>query len=315
VKVQDTLTAKYLSGEKQREHPHYLKGSIYCGICGSRLIVNHAKGNGGTYRYFVCIGRQQDKTSFTLRAIRIELAEDAVAAYYAKVQLPEDEVVRLRSYLEGELSKLRTDAERERGSSARRLRKLADERKKLLDAHYADAIPLDLLKSEQARIVAEIATIEGRRAAVEGDFKTAETNMRRALARAGDCQTAYRDASATMRRQFNLAFFKRLVMDDEYGVTAELAEPFDVILGDDLRLATAIKAEEDTRAIELARGLPTALAKDYNEQHPREPERVLVGAGSTSTPSKVGGCGLVNLVELGGLEPPTSWVRSRRSPN
>ena len=311
-KVQETLTAKYLSGEKQREHPHYLKGSIYCGICDSRLIVNYAKGNGGTYRYFVCIGRQQDKTSCTLRAIRIELAEEAIAAHYAKVQLPEDEVARLRDYLNGELSKLRTDAEQQRANSERRLRQLADERKKLLDAHYADAIPLDLLKSEQARIAAEVAAIEGRRVAVEGDFKAAETNMRRALARVGDCETAYREASATMRRQFNLAFFKRLVIDDDYGVTAELAEPFDLILGDDLRLAAAIKAEEDARAVELAQGLPAIEVEAHNEQHPREPERVLVGAGSTPA-SKVGGCGLVNLVELGGLEPPTSWVRCARS--
>jgi hypothetical protein len=45
----------------QREHPHYLKGSIFCGQCGSRLIICHAKGNGGTYAYFICIGRQRDK--------------------------------------------------------------------------------------------------------------------------------------------------------------------------------------------------------------------------------------------------------------
>ncbi len=313
-KVQETLSAKYLAGEKQREHPHYLKGSIYCGVCGSRLIVNYAKGNGGTYRYFVCIGRQKDKTSCNLRAIRIEHAEEAIATHYATVQLPEEEVERLRTFLSDELSKLRTDADRERTTTDRRLRKLEGERKKLLDAHYADAIPLDLLKSEQARIATEVAAIEGRQVAVEGDFKAAETNMRRALARVSDCETAYREASATMRRQFNLAFFKRLVIDDDYGVVGELAEPFDVILGDELRLAAAIKAEEDARAVELAQGPPATQVEVHNEQHPREPERVLVGAGSTPT-SKVGGCGLVNLVELGGLEPPTSWVRSRRSPS
>ena len=313
-KVQEMLSAKNLAGEKQREHPHYLKGSIYCGICGSRLIVNYAKGNGGTYRYFVCIGRQKDKTSCTLRAIRIEHAEEAIAAYYAKVQLPKDEVSRLRDYLSGELSKLHANAEHERISSERRLRKLADERKKLLDAHYADAIPLDLLKSEQARIAAEVTAIEGRRVAAEGDFKAAETNMHRALARVGDCETAYREASATMRRQFNLAFFKRLVIDDEYGVTGELAEPFDLILGDDLRLAAAIKAEEDARAVELVKGLPAIGVEARSEQHPREPEQVLVGAGSTPT-SEVGGCGLVNMVELVGLEPTTFWLPARRSSN
>jgi hypothetical protein len=57
--VQKVLAAKYLTGEKDREHPHYLKGSIYRSKCGVRLIVNHAKGNGGTYPYFICGGRQR----------------------------------------------------------------------------------------------------------------------------------------------------------------------------------------------------------------------------------------------------------------
>ena len=72
--VQRLLSAKNFAGEKDREHPHYLKGSIYCGQCGSRLIVCHAKGRGGTYPYFICIGRQRDKTSCKQRAIRIETA-------------------------------------------------------------------------------------------------------------------------------------------------------------------------------------------------------------------------------------------------
>jgi hypothetical protein len=42
--------------------------------------------------------------------------------------------------------------------------------------HYADAIPLDLLKSEQERLTREIDGAEGRLAEVEGDFKKAETN-------------------------------------------------------------------------------------------------------------------------------------------
>jgi site-specific DNA recombinase len=86
-RVQELLTAKHLSGEKHREHPHYLKGSIYCGQCGSRLIVCHAKGRGGTYPYFICIGRQQKRTDCQLRALRIEKVEHAVATHYATVQL------------------------------------------------------------------------------------------------------------------------------------------------------------------------------------------------------------------------------------
>jgi site-specific DNA recombinase len=63
-RVQEQLTAKHLSGEKHREHPHYLKGSIFCGQCGSRLIVCHAKGRGGTYpTSFAAAGRRSAPTA------------------------------------------------------------------------------------------------------------------------------------------------------------------------------------------------------------------------------------------------------------
>lgn len=49
-RVQELLSAKHLTGERHREHPHYLKGSIFCGQCGSRLIVCNAKGRGTARR-------------------------------------------------------------------------------------------------------------------------------------------------------------------------------------------------------------------------------------------------------------------------
>ncbi len=305
-RVQELLSAKHLAGEKQREHPHYLKGSIYCGQCGCRLIVNYAKGNGGTYPYFICIGRQKDKHSCTQRALRIELVEAAIAAHYATVQLPEKEVVALRAFLGEELATLRTDAERERTVQTCRLRKLEAERQKLLNAHYADAVPLDLLKSEQARLTREIDSTEGRLAAVEADFKKAETNLRQALTRSGDCLAAYREASGPLRRQFNLAFFKRLFIDDEYTVSGVLAEPFDTLLGSELRRAAIAKADQELRAaIEQALRERAKQTQAHNQQHPPEPERPLVGAGPTPISSQVVGWSMDNMVARGGLEPPT----------
>ena len=303
-RVQEQLTAKHLSGEKHREHPHYLKGSIFCGQCGSRLIVCHAKGRGGTYPYFICIGRQQKRTSCTQRAIRIEQAEAAIAAHYATVQLPEAELVAVRAFLEEELSKLRLDTERERTAQQRRLGVLEGERKKLLEAHYANAIPLDLLRSEQERLTREIEAAESRLAEIEGDFKKAESNLKRALTRAGDCAAAYREAAGRLRRQFNLAFFRRLLIDDDCNVRGELAEPFDALLGDDLRRAAAVKANEELQeAVEDAiRRRAAAGVVIPNDQRPQEPARPLVGVGPRR--SRRGGFSPACLVRMRGLEPP-----------
>jgi site-specific DNA recombinase len=306
--VQKLLTAKHLTGEKEREHPHYLKGSIYCGQCGSRLLVCHAKGRGGVYPYFICSGRQRDKTSCTQRAIRIEVVEERVAAHYATVQLPAEEVAALRAFLGEELSKLRVDAERERKVQERRLRKLTEERKKLLQAHYAGAIPLDLLKSEQDRLTTAVASAEGRLTAIAADFKAAEANLERALTRAGDCEAAYREATPTMRRQFNLAFFKRLVVGDDDTITSELADPFDVILDEELRRAAIAKAREElTEAVdEVMRRRSLDGQSNPDDERPQEPEPVPVGAVSTSDLSYGEGFSPTIMVGPPGLEPGTN---------
>jgi hypothetical protein len=161
----------------------------------------------------------------------------------------------------------------ERGESAKTADRPELQREKLLQAHYADAIPLDLLKSEQDRITTAIASAEGRLATIVADFKTAETNLHKALTRAGDCQAAYREASDRMRRQFNLAFFKRLIISDEGTVSGELAEPWDVILGDELRKAVAVQEAESLEAA-------IERAEDEKKRRPREPESILVGAMS-----------------------------------
>jgi DNA invertase Pin-like site-specific DNA recombinase len=313
--VQRLLSAKNFAGEKDREHPHYLKGSIYCGQCGSRLIVCNAKGRGGVYPYFICIGRQEKRTDCKQRAIRIEVVEERVAAHYASVQLPPEEVAALRSFLGEELSKLRADAERERKAQERRLRKLEAERKKLLDAHYADAVPLDLLKSEQDRLTTGIANAEGRLAEIEADFQAAEANLERALTRAGDCEAAYREATPTMRRQFNLAFFKRLLVGDDDTITGELAEPFDAILGEELRRAVIAKAgEELTEAVDEAlrqRDIDGHFGP--NDKRPQEPESVPVGAISASRHSWRGGFSPRMMVRSSGLEPPPRIHRTRPS--
>jgi site-specific DNA recombinase len=254
--------------------------------------------------YFICVGRQQKRSDCNQRAIRIEQAEVAVAAYYSTVQLPENELEQMRIFLGDGLAKLRADADREQDAQARRLRSLEGERKKLLEAHYADAIPLGLLKSEQDRITTEIANAEGRLSEITADFQKAEANLARALVRIGDCQAAYSQASEKLRRQFNMAFFRRLLLSDDGTVSAELAEPFDTILNDELRRATVVQADRELReSVEDAiRRRAAAGLLIRNEQRPPEP-KLLVGAGSASTPSRRGGSSQNIMVPRAGLEP------------
>ncbi len=55
--VQDLLAANNQAGTHQRTNLHYLRGSVYCGACGSRLFLTTARNRWGTlYPYFICSG-------------------------------------------------------------------------------------------------------------------------------------------------------------------------------------------------------------------------------------------------------------------
>ncbi len=249
-RVQEMLAARNIAGEKQREHHHYLKGSVYCGNCGSRLVVSHAKNRHGTiYEYFICVGRQQKRTDCKQQAIRIDVAEDVVVGEYAKIRLTIEQADEVREFVLEEMGKLHRHTESERDRLERRLKALKNEQQKLLDAHYADAIPLDLLKTEQARITSEVITVKARLESLSSNFSTAETNLNRALALAMDCEAAYREASDKVRRQFNQIFFNRLLIDDHYTIVGELAEPFETLLGDEIRLAASLRAEANLQVL------------------------------------------------------------------
>ena len=86
--VQSVLTAHQHAVEATQVHGHYLKGTVHCGQCGSRLIVSNAKNrHGNVYCYFVCSGRHSKRTDCTRQAMLIEDVEKLVEDYYKRVQI------------------------------------------------------------------------------------------------------------------------------------------------------------------------------------------------------------------------------------
>lgn len=283
--VQRLLEAKNFAGEKKRVHHHYLKGSIWCGCCESRLIVTNAKSHTGRiYPYFVCIGRQRDRTSCTQKAVLIDHVENAIEAYYATVELSRELRLQTEQTILEQIATLRETDVADRQGLVTRQRRLLDERAKLLEAHYAGAIPLDLLKTEQNRIGSELDTIEQRLSATELKFDAVEINLKKALDLVANLHGAYLAANHRTRRLMNQAIFERFLINDDEEVTGTLASPFDLLI-------EASGRDEATTATKKPPGTPR---------------------GPSNGPR---GLSKNDLVELAGLEPATSWVRSRRSPS
>jgi site-specific DNA recombinase len=120
-----------------------------------------------------------------------------------RIQLPHSWVSRLIEELDAEIVERQAVASERRVVLTKTLTKLADERGKLLQAFYGNAIPLDLSKTEQDRIgIAEHAAKDELQPR-EGDFEGWQDVLRTAIRLAGNCHAAYMKARPSVRRRFN----------------------------------------------------------------------------------------------------------------
>ena len=164
----------------------------------------------------------------------------------------------------------------------RRTSRLEAERTKLLHAHYAGAVPLDLLKKEQARIGREILDATAAIDRSEVDHEQIKDGLDRALNLLTDCERLYPKAPPPLKRVLNQVFFERLEVFEEDrtpGVTVEAAEPFSRIL----------TAHEEYQAWLAAQG-SAPRARQAERTQTRAP-RVLSYANGLSRNTLVGATG------------------------
>jgi hypothetical protein len=112
---------------------------------------------------------------------------------------------------------------------------LTAQRQKLLDAHYAGAIPLDLLRIEQGRIASQLNRIQEHVTATDENYEHARAGLADTIDLTRDCYAAYLEATDNTRRLFNQAFFSKIYIDEdsdtrERSVGVEYNEPFDDLL-------------------------------------------------------------------------------------
>ena len=77
-RVQDVLAGRRIAGDRSWRHEHYLKGTLFCAGCESRLGFGYSKGRGGTYAYYFCLGRNKKRTDCDMPYLNAELMEEHV---------------------------------------------------------------------------------------------------------------------------------------------------------------------------------------------------------------------------------------------
>lgn len=233
-KVQSILASR-INGERTVKHPHFLKSSVYCAECGSRLMIsNEKKKNGDVYPYFVCAGRHSKRVkNCKMKAVLIDVVEKKIEQIYDNYQLSPEIRQYLEEYLQSIVLKEREKFNSELDGLNRTKTSLEHKRQKLLEAHYSDAIPLDLMKSEQKKIAKELASIEHEINMHNVTFENILANLHLALDLIEDCGTTYRAANDMTKRLINQALVSRFLVsnrNDGVNIDVEFKAPFDTIL-------------------------------------------------------------------------------------
>jgi site-specific DNA recombinase len=245
--VQALLDEKRVSGERSQKHQHYLKGSVFCGECGRRLVYSLSRGKSGKrYAYYFCSSRANGAGCSMRDNIRPVLIEDAIERYYIErpVQLTAEQVAQRTDAIEKLVAVSQQAVMQIRLAKSELVVNLKAQQSRLLRLHLeeGDAVSPDAFREERARLQAEIAAAEKSLVATEEQLSLDAAVLRMALELAGDVAQVYGEAPSSLRRSYNQAFFKKLKImpdhDEETGaliahvVEAELTEPYAVVLAD-----------------------------------------------------------------------------------
>jgi site-specific DNA recombinase len=273
-RVQTILNERNQHVIKPRRHHHYLRGLLTCGRCGARLQYTTGRGNGGEFDYFVCGRRHRGEGCDLpyLAAIDVETRIEQLWPQWIKLDKLDGEAVgnQLYALVVGD-----TDQTARLQRTRSRIARLENERFKLVQMAYAEAIPMEVLKAEQQRVTRELeeATRDEQAAQDSGEgvmefYRRARDLMLRAA-------QAYKLGGPEVRRLLVQAFLARIEIDAE-DERAELASPWAEIQ----RAAEHVRrmsARPPERHIRSRRPVPEARST-------RNPGLVLVGQGSNKDP-------------------------------
>jgi site-specific DNA recombinase len=290
-RVQDILDVRGGKGVRRRKHHHYLKGSVWCGQCHkqgreSRMIMQLAKGNGGTYEYFFC-RRRQDHVCDS-RFVELGALEEAVADYYATIRFPAKEAEIIRQVMHEALADEERVGKLLHQQLNTELARLDTQEENLLDLVADGAVTSPKAKTRLAKIHQQQERVRQQLDTASHNLAAGAALVEAALKLLDHPMELYRSMGPKQRQLLNLAIFEKLYVIDDYISDAVFNPPFDELI----RVQRALASREDQEA--------AGRSNDFGETEAGGLAGIFLGDG-LSKPI---------LVEVSGLEPPTSTLRT-----
>lgn len=229
-------SAQYLAafGLASRATPKIPSKLMDKGMLSKNLANPYYKGyvyfQGAIYPYFVCIGRAHKQTDCTMKAVLIDDVEREIEKLYERTSISTELKTYLETWLNQYIKERIDEFEAERSSLEREKDKLERKRVKLLEAHYADAIPLELLRTEQGNINRVLLDIDELIKSHDTHYEVISNNLKLALNLIENCGQAYRNAPESIKRAFNQAIFEKILVYSNDKLEPVFAPPFDILL-------------------------------------------------------------------------------------
>lgn len=264
------------------------------------------------------MGRRDKQKPCSRSYIAVTSVEEGVIDFYRSLQLSVARAAVIRETIIRELAGQTEQAARDVAEARRQQERLDNERQKLLEAHYAGAIPLDILKREMDRLTRELHEADTRAATVAQSQEELVRLLDAALTLATNCYRLYDTANHRERRMFNQGFFTRLYIAADGSVDhAELQEPFVQLMARDKGVVIARKnparaASPSTLEIGLAAtgtdgvAVPQLLSRGQQtakRQAQRRQEAVLISFGKDEQTQLSLGSNIDLLAVAEGFEP------------
>ena len=211
--VQDLLNDRRIAGDRSWRHSHYLKGPTICARCRGRMGYGTSRGRGGEYEYFFCIGRHTGRTKCDLPYLPAWDVEDKVALEWRRVQFGEDELQLIAAMAQAEISQAEASGIHLYETQQPRLNELERRRQKLLDAYMADALPIDFLKEEQAKVAVEMADAKRLISQASESVDRAQKHLDQVIDLLTDACKLYQRLGANGRSALNAVVFDYFELD------------------------------------------------------------------------------------------------------
>ncbi len=178
-----------------------------------------------SYTYFYCIG-QKKRRGCTQPYIEAEFLEKEIEKLYEDIQLSKKAAERIIQRFNDQIVSGQSNNALEEQFLGKRIAKLASEKLKLMEAYYAGAVPLDVLKAEQQRIASEVASSETRLKKITVNLDQHTVVLEKAINIAKGCGVGYLQAKPKNRRLFNQAFFEKIYVKDKKLYKGEFTDLF-----------------------------------------------------------------------------------------